>query len=171
MSGTNTNCPWDKRDPSPGQIGTRPWDKPVFFFFLFNSTAKSPFCPVCPWDGWGLSLGQLSHKGGQKNVYVFSAKVQLLPLSQLDLDKLELGGCPPWLKLLSLPPKRKACVLKLSIFCFLFFFSPPKMGEAQSTRTAKFDPTSGSTSVPTSGSTKVPTRVPTRVPTNVRFPV
>ena len=48
------------------------------------------------------------------------------------------------------------------------------LGEAQSTRTAKFDPTSGSTSVPTSvpmsGPTKVPTRVSTRVPTNVRFP-
>ena len=46
---------------------------------------------------------------------------------------------------------------------------------AQSTRTAKFDPTSGSTSVPTSGPTKAPTRaptmVPTRVPTNAHFPV
>ena len=40
---------WDKRDPSLGQIGTRPWDKPAIF--LFNSTVKSPFCPVCPWDG------------------------------------------------------------------------------------------------------------------------
>ena len=42
-----------------------------------------------------------------------------------------------------------------------------------STRTAKFDPTSGSTSVPTSGPTKAPTRAPTRVPTraptNVHF--
>ena len=35
------------------------------------------------------------------------------------------------------------------------------LGEAQSTRTAKFDPTSGSTSVP-SGPTRAPTRVPTR---------
>ena len=50
-----------------------------------------------------------------------------------------------------------------------------KLGQAQSTRTAKFDPTSGSTSVPTSGPTKAPTRAPTRVPTrvstNVHFPV
>ena len=47
--------------------------------------------------------------------------------------------------------------------------------QAQSTRTAKFDPTSGSTSVPTSGPTKTPTRAPTRVPmrvpTNIHFPV
>ena len=47
--------------------------------------------------------------------------------------------------------------------------------QAQSTRTAKFDPTSGSTSVPTSGPTKAPTRAPTkvrtRVPATVHFPV
>ena len=28
VSGTNRNGPWDKWDPSPGQNGTRPWDKP-----------------------------------------------------------------------------------------------------------------------------------------------
>ena len=22
--------------------------------FLFSSTVTSPFCPVCPWDGWGF---------------------------------------------------------------------------------------------------------------------
>ena len=46
-------------------------------------------------------------------------------------------------------------------------------------RTAKFEPTSGSTSVPSSGPTRAPTRaptreptrVPTRVPTNVHFAV
>ena len=30
MSGTNRNRPWHKRDSSPAQIGTRPWDKPAF---------------------------------------------------------------------------------------------------------------------------------------------
>ena len=34
--------------------------------------------------------------------------------TQLDLDKLELDAVASWLKLLSLPPKRKVCVLKLS---------------------------------------------------------
>ena len=53
-------------------------------------------------------------------------------------------------------------------------FQLPDVRQAQSTRTAKFDPTSGSMSVPTSGPTKTPTRAPTRVPTrapaNVHFP-
>ena len=31
-------------DPSLGQTGRS----------LLNSTVKSPFCPVCPWDGWGV---------------------------------------------------------------------------------------------------------------------
>ena len=43
--------------------------------------------------------------------------------------------------------------------------------QAQSTRTAKFDPTSVPTSGPTKTPTRAPTRVPTRVPTNVHFPV
>ena len=30
--GKNRNRPWDKRDPSLGQIGTRPWDKPAVLF-------------------------------------------------------------------------------------------------------------------------------------------
>ena len=29
VSGTKRNRARDKRDPSPGQIGTRPWDKPA----------------------------------------------------------------------------------------------------------------------------------------------
>ena len=41
LPGTN----WD---PSLGQIGTRPWEKPANC--LLNSTVKSPFCPLCPWD-------------------------------------------------------------------------------------------------------------------------
>ena len=42
MSGTNGD--WT----CPGTKGDRPWDKPAF---LFSYTVKSPFCPVCPWDG------------------------------------------------------------------------------------------------------------------------
>ena len=49
MSGTNRNRPWDKWDPSPGQTGTPSQGQTGRF--LFNSTVKSPFCPVCPWDG------------------------------------------------------------------------------------------------------------------------
>ena len=57
-----------------------------------------------------------------------------------------------------------SCFLPVSALCRC---STPLLGEAQSTRTAKFDPTSGSTSVPTSGPTRAPTRAPTRVPTRV----
>ena len=39
--------PGTKRDPSLGQTGLS----------LFNSTVKSPFCSVCPWDGWGFVPG------------------------------------------------------------------------------------------------------------------
>ena len=31
---TKRNRPWDKRDPSPGQIGTRPWDEPAFLCLI-----------------------------------------------------------------------------------------------------------------------------------------
>ena len=56
VSRTNRNYPWDKRDPSLGQTGTRPCDKPAVF--LFTSTAKIAILsrsslgrvPVCPWN-------------------------------------------------------------------------------------------------------------------------
>ena len=49
VSGTHGNLPWTNgtivpganRDLSQGQTGS----------FVFDSTAKSPFCPVCSWDG------------------------------------------------------------------------------------------------------------------------
>ena len=47
--GTDSNRPWDKRDLSLGQTGR----------FLFNSTVKSLFCPVCPWDVWGFVPGTI----------------------------------------------------------------------------------------------------------------
>ena len=47
----------DKQEPSLGQMGPLPgtkWDPSLgqTGLSLFNSTVKSPFCPVCPWDGW-----------------------------------------------------------------------------------------------------------------------
>ena len=67
---------WDKQEPSLGQTGPLPgtnWDPSLgqTGLSLLNSTVRSPFCPVCPWDGWGSSLGRLSHKGHQKNMDVF----------------------------------------------------------------------------------------------------
>ena len=59
--GTNRNRPWDKRDPSPGQIGNRPWDKPAFFCLI----PQSPFVPFVPGTGGGSSLRRLSPKGRQ----------------------------------------------------------------------------------------------------------
>ena len=70
VSGTNRNRPWDKWDPSPGQNGTRPWDKPAFLCLTPQSNRH--FVPFVPGTGGGLSLGRLSCKGREKNVYVFS---------------------------------------------------------------------------------------------------
>ena len=42
--GTIRDRAWDKWDPSLGQTGR----------FLLISTVKWPFCPVCPWEGWGV---------------------------------------------------------------------------------------------------------------------
>ena len=70
VSGTNRNHPWDKLGPSPGQIGTRPWDKPVFSSIIPQYDRH--FFPFVPGTGGGSSLGRLSHKGRQKNAYVFS---------------------------------------------------------------------------------------------------
>ena len=47
----------DKQEPSLGQMGPLPGTKcdPSLGqtgLSLFNFTVKSPFCPVCPWDGW-----------------------------------------------------------------------------------------------------------------------
>ena len=70
VSGTHRNLPWDKPEPFPGtnrhpSLGQTGGS-------LLNSTVKSPFCPVVPGTGGGLSLGRLSQKGRKKNVYVFS---------------------------------------------------------------------------------------------------
>ena len=40
----------DKRDPSFGQIEIRDTSR---FLFNCSESVTSPFCPICPWDGWG----------------------------------------------------------------------------------------------------------------------
>ena len=60
-SGQTGTIPGTNGTPSMGQNSR----------FLFNSTLKSPFCPVCLWDRWGFALGTIVPKGHQKNVYVF----------------------------------------------------------------------------------------------------
>ena len=69
-SGTNRNRPWDKWDPSPGTK----WDPSLgqTGLSLFNSTVKSPFCPVCPWDRWGFVPGTIVPQGpSEKCLCVF----------------------------------------------------------------------------------------------------
>ena len=58
----------DKQEPSLGQMGPLPgtkWDPSLgqTGLFLLNSTVKSPFCPVCPWDGWGFIPGTIVPQG------------------------------------------------------------------------------------------------------------
>ena len=45
--------PGRNRDPSLGETGRS----------LFNYTVKLPFCPVCPWDGWGFVPGTIVPQG------------------------------------------------------------------------------------------------------------
>ena len=70
--------PGTNRDPSQGQTGR----------FLFNSTVKSPFCPVCPWDGWGFVPGTIAPEGpSEKCLCVFCLLVFCsLPKSAQDSE-------------------------------------------------------------------------------------
>ena len=67
----------DKQEPSLGQMGPLPgteWDPSLgqTGLSLFNSTVKSPFCPVCPWDGWGFVPGTIVPQGpSEKCLCVF----------------------------------------------------------------------------------------------------
>ena len=75
----------DKQAPSLGQMGPLPgtkWDPSLgqTGLSLFNSTVKSPFCPVCPWDGWGFVPGTIVPQGpSEKCLCVFCLLVFLLP--------------------------------------------------------------------------------------------
>ena len=60
----------DKQEPSDslGQMGPLPgtkWDVSLgqTGLSVLNSTVKSLFCPVCPWDGWGFVPGTSAPKG------------------------------------------------------------------------------------------------------------
>ena len=95
VSGTNRNRPWDKRDPIPGtnwgpslgQTGR----------FLFNSTVKSPFCPVCPWDGWGFVPGTIVPQGpSEKCLCVFCLLVFFAPnwsKEEIEVARLQSEVC------------------------------------------------------------------------------
>ena len=78
VSGTNRNRPWDKWDLSLGQTGTPSLGQTGLS--LFNSTVKSPFCPVCPWDGWGFVPGTIVPQGpAEKCLCVFCLLVFCSP--------------------------------------------------------------------------------------------
>ena len=62
----------DKQELSLGQTGPLPgtnWDPSLgqTGLFLLNSTVKPPFCPVCPWDGWGFVPGTIAPQGPSEN--------------------------------------------------------------------------------------------------------
>ena len=75
----------DKQEPSLGQMGPllgTKWDPSLgqTGLSLFNSTVKSPFCPVCPWDRWGFVPGTIVPQGpSEKCLCVFCLLVFLLP--------------------------------------------------------------------------------------------
>ena len=78
-----------KQEPSLGQMGPLPgtkWDPSLgqTGLSLFNSTVKSPFCPVCPWDGWGFVPGTIVPQGpSEKRLCVFCLLVFLLPINAM----------------------------------------------------------------------------------------
>ena len=77
VCGTNRNRPWDKWDPSPGQ---RDPSLGQTGLSLLNSTVKSLFCPVCPWDGWGFVPGTIVPQGpSEKCLCVFCLLVYFAP--------------------------------------------------------------------------------------------
>ena len=75
----------DKQEPSLGQMGPLPgtkWDPSLgqTGLSLFNSTVKSPFCPVCPWGGWGFVPGTIVPQGpSEKCLCVFCLLVFFAP--------------------------------------------------------------------------------------------
>ena len=75
----------DKQEPSLGQMGLLPgtkWDPSLgqTGLSLFNSTVRSPFCPVCPWDGWGFVPGTIVPQGpSEKCLCVFCLLVFFAP--------------------------------------------------------------------------------------------
>ena len=65
----------DKQEPSLGQMGPLPgtkWDPSLgqTGLSLFYSTVKSPFRPVCPWDGWGFVPGTIVPQEGRQKMFM-----------------------------------------------------------------------------------------------------
>ena len=91
MSGTNGTRPWDKWDPSLGQNGQTGLS-------LFNSTVKSAFCPVCPWDGWGFVPGTIVPQGpSEKCLCVFCLLVFfVLPTRGTSGEMFARHGVKSW---------------------------------------------------------------------------
>ena len=72
----------DKQEPSLGPLSGTNWDPSLgqTGLSLFNSTVKSPFCPVCPWDGWGFVPGTIvPHRLSEKCLCVFCLLFFSLP--------------------------------------------------------------------------------------------
>ena len=68
--GTNRNRPRDKPGPVPGTNWAPSLGQTGLS--LFNSTVKSLFCPVCPWEGWGFVPGTIVPQGpSEKCLCVF----------------------------------------------------------------------------------------------------
>ena len=91
VSGTNGTCPRDKMGPVPGTK----WDPSLgqTGLSLFNSTVKSPFCPVCPWDGWGFVPGTIVPQGpSEKCLCVLCLLVFFAPKSCVALRGFSLRG-------------------------------------------------------------------------------
>ena len=79
VSGTNTNRPWDKRDPSPGQIADPSLGQTGLS--LFNSTVNiAIFVPFVPGTGGGSVPGTIVPQGrSEKCLCVFCLLVLFGP--------------------------------------------------------------------------------------------
>ena len=78
--------------PRPGKTRDRLWDKPAILCII---TVKWPFCPICPWDGWGASVGRLSREGRQKKSWcVLCSFFLVADDDRWLLGKTSLAHCP-----------------------------------------------------------------------------
>ena len=74
------------------QVWKRPFGMPWGAVFCSIAQSKFAFCPVCLWDGWGSSLGQLPRDGCQKRVYVCCVLFGLL--SDVSRERMCLQTSP-----------------------------------------------------------------------------
>ena len=81
----------DKQEPSLGQTGPLPgtnWDPSLgqSGLVLVNSTVKSPFCSVCPWDGWGVRPWDDCLARAVRKIFMFFSVYFLPPSLTLHSD-------------------------------------------------------------------------------------